>query len=323
MLSRLRQTLQQLARRRVTFIVLSDLEQEPKAIAKSQLALLGLAIAFAILLMGQFAAIAGYGVQTAKVIWLAASLRSLQATKEQLVQERQVQEEKFLSLAQKASELERKLESLDQIRAEMVRYLRGKGTLVGTRAPTAPPAQARGGQGGPADALLDVEAWTVRELSELDGQMTRMKARFEDLQPELVSLNERLKHTPSGWPVRGYITSSFGPRRHPITGAIQLHRGVDIAAPLGAQVIATADGRVTYAGWSAGYGNMVIIDQGYGIKTVYGHNSRILVKAGQRVQRGQAVALVGNTGLSTGPHLHYEVRVNDRAVDPVQYLRNE
>lgn len=323
MLSRLRKTLQQLARRRVTFIVLSGLEQEPKAIAKSQLALLVVAIALATLLMGQFAAIAGYGVQTAKVIWLTASLRSLQTTKEQLVQERQLQEEKFLSLAQKASELERKLESLDQIRAEMVRYLRGKGTTVGTRASAGPLVQGKGGQGGPSDAPLDVEAWTVKELSELDGQMIRMKVRFEDLQPELVSLNDRLKHTPRGWPVRGYITSSFGPRRHPVTNSIQLHLGVDIAASLGAQVVATADGRVTYAGWSAGYGNLVIIDQGYGIKTVYGHNSRILVKAGQRVQRNQVIALVGNSGLSTGPHLHYEVRMNDRAVDPVQYLRNE
>ena len=124
------------------------------------------------------------------------------------------------------------------------------------------------------------------------------------------------------WPVPGYtrITSSFGMRTHPITGVYKLHTGTDIGAPRGADFIAANDGVVVKAGMNAAYGNMVIIDHGGGISTLYAHGSEILVEVGQTVKAGTPILKVGSTGYSTGPHAHFEVRVNGKYVDPLQYI---
>lgn len=121
------------------------------------------------------------------------------------------------------------------------------------------------------------------------------------------------------WPARGMFTSGFGVRRHPIFGIRHLHTGVDIAAVSGTPVLAAADGRVIYAGWFGGYGRIVAIDHGGGTSTMYAHLSRILVATGDPVRRGQPIARVGSTGFSTGPHLHFEIRINGRPVDPTQH----
>lgn len=112
------------------------------------------------------------------------------------------------------------------------------------------------------------------------------------------------------------ITSGFGPRQHPILGGLRSHAGVDLAAQYGAPIGATAAGRVRAAGWSGGYGLMVVVDHPGGTQTVYGHMSRLAVQAGQAVRVGDVVGFVGSTGLSTGPHVHYEVRVRGQAVNP-------
>lgn len=116
------------------------------------------------------------------------------------------------------------------------------------------------------------------------------------------------------WPVQGRVTSHFGPRWG------RMHNGMDIAAPTGTPVYAAAAGKVTYADWAGTYGQLVIIDHGNGIETRYAHNSQVLVRVGDEVQRGQRIALVGSTGNSTGPHLHFEVRVNDEPQDPARWL---
>ncbi len=121
------------------------------------------------------------------------------------------------------------------------------------------------------------------------------------------------------WPARGAFTSGFGYRRHPLFGIRHLHTGVDIAAVWGTPVLAAADGRTIYAGWFGGYGKIVVIDHGDGTSTLYGHLSRILVTAGDTVRRGQPVGRVGSTGYSTGPHLHFEIRLNGRPVDPLTF----
>jgi murein DD-endopeptidase MepM/ murein hydrolase activator NlpD len=126
--------------------------------------------------------------------------------------------------------------------------------------------------------------------------------------------------TPSVWPVRGWVTSPFGKRISPFTGIPTFHEGLDIAAQTGMPVVAPADGVVIKAGFGPGYGNMVEISHGYGIKTVFGHNSRLNVKVGQQVKRGDVISYVGDTGSSTGPHLHYEVRLNGLPVNPKKYL---
>ena len=125
------------------------------------------------------------------------------------------------------------------------------------------------------------------------------------------------------WPAPGYstITSKYGMRVHPILKTHRIHSGTDIAMPMGAYIIAANDGVVTKAGYSTtGYGNMVLIDHGGGVSTLYGHGSEILVQAGQTVKRGDIIMKAGSTGWSTGPHLHFEVRINGQHVDSLPYI---
>jgi murein DD-endopeptidase MepM/ murein hydrolase activator NlpD len=123
------------------------------------------------------------------------------------------------------------------------------------------------------------------------------------------------------WPVSGPITSPFGLRPNPFGSGVETHPGIDIGAPQGATIAAAAGGRVIYAGWYGGYGNAIIIDHGGSTSTLYGHCSQVFVSVGQDVQRGQAIGAVGMTGRATGPHLHFEVRVNGVPVDPTSRLR--
>jgi len=137
----------------------------------------------------------------------------------------------------------------------------------------------------------------------------------------LSSHQARYAATPSIMPTKGWLTSAFARERvHPILHLARPHEGIDVAAPMGAEIEAPASGVVTDVKWVDGYGNMLTIDHGYGLVTRYAHCSSILVVRGQRVKRGQKIALVGSTGLSTGPHLHYEVWVNHKPVDPMKYV---
>ena len=132
---------------------------------------------------------------------------------------------------------------------------------------------------------------------------------------------ERWASTPSIWPVKGPMTSKFGPRISPFTGKKALHAGIDIGSPRGTKVRAPSAGKVVIAAYDARMGKFIRIDHGFGIETTYGHLSKMNVKYGQKVKRGDLIGLVGSTGkFSTGPHLHYQVAVNDRVVDPVQYI---
>jgi murein DD-endopeptidase MepM/ murein hydrolase activator NlpD len=128
--------------------------------------------------------------------------------------------------------------------------------------------------------------------------------------------------TPSIWPVAGYLSSAYGPRRDPFTGGSDFHSGLDISAPKGQPIQATADGLVTTASYQGNYGNLIEVDHGFGITTRYGHLSRFAVTKGQRVRRGDIIGYVGSTGRSTSPHLHYEVLVNGRLTDPRRLLTN-
>lgn len=144
------------------------------------------------------------------------------------------------------------------------------------------------------------------------------------LERELKSYEEVLKRrttVPSIWPVTGELTDGFGGRRNPFGGfSSEFHTGQDIATLWGTPVAAAANGTVIFAGWQNGYGQLVVIDHGNGLTTRYGHLSGIEVEVGQRLARGEILGRVGSTGRSTGPHLHYEVRINDEPVNPLQYL---
>ncbi len=158
------------------------------------------------------------------------------------------------------------------------------------------------------------------ELDQLDRQAKIETISFQELDEFFKSQKSLLSSTPSIWPTRGWVTSSFGFRKSPFTGLREKHDGWDIGARLGSNVRVTADGIVVVAGREHGYGKLVEIDHGYGIVTRYGHNSKNIVKVGDRVQRGQKIALVGSTGRSTGPHLHYEVRLHGVPVNPKNYI---
>jgi murein DD-endopeptidase MepM/ murein hydrolase activator NlpD len=159
-----------------------------------------------------------------------------------------------------------------------------------------------------------------QELTQLKGAASKQEASLQMLIEYFEDKRSLYASTPSVWPVRGWVTSPFGNRTSPFSGILKFHEGMDIAAQTGTPVVAPADGVVIKAGFSTGYGNMVEISHGYGLKTVFGHNSRLNVKAGQRVKRGDVISYVGDTGSSTGPHLHYEVRSNGLPVNPVKYM---
>lgn len=167
------------------------------------------------------------------------------------------------------------------------------------------------GSGGPALPLDEMG------LATLTAKMGRLE---EDMRSYETVLRER-GYTPTVWPVSGTLEGGFGGRRNPFGGpGYEFHSGQDIEAPWGAPVVAGASGRVAFVGWQNGYGQLVVVDHGGGLTTRYGHLSHIDVEADQTVSRGQLLGKVGSTGRSTGPHLHYEVRINDQPVNPLQYL---
>ena len=148
-----------------------------------------------------------------------------------------------------------------------------------------------------------------------------LAASFAEVSDTLSQHAERLSHIPSIMPTAGWLSSAFSRSRfHPILHIARPHEGIDVSAPMGAPIVAPAAGTVTMVTVQTGYGNVLEIDHGGGIVTKYAHCSRIVVRIGQRVKRGQIIANVGNTGLSTGPHLHYEIHVNGRVVDPLTYV---
>ncbi len=158
------------------------------------------------------------------------------------------------------------------------------------------------------------------ELEELQMQALIQEQNSYSVESFFDSQRSLLAATPTIWPVRGWVTSSFGQRVSPFTGEMQMHRGMDICARPGTPVKATANGVVIFSGWKTEYGKSVVLDHGYGLKTQYAHMSKIYVRNGKRIKRGTIVGTVGNTGRSTGPHLHYEVRLKNVAVNPKAYL---
>jgi murein DD-endopeptidase MepM/ murein hydrolase activator NlpD len=167
------------------------------------------------------------------------------------------------------------------------------------------------GTGGPA---VPLDANSLAVLEEKMSQLERNIKAYESV------LRER-GYTPSVWPVVGKLESGFGGRRNPFGGSsFEFHSGQDIDAATGDPVVAGASGKITFVGWQNGYGQLVVIDHGGGLTTRYGHLSHIDVEAGQTVERSQFIGRVGSTGRSTGPHLHYEIRINDQPVNPLQYL---
>jgi murein DD-endopeptidase MepM/ murein hydrolase activator NlpD len=161
-----------------------------------------------------------------------------------------------------------------------------------------------------------------QQARELNLASVSQEKVFESLFNDLKHKRNLLSSTPSIWPTKGWLSSGFGYRISPFTGMREFHKGLDISNREGTKVVATADGVVTFAGKNGFYGNMIKIDHGHGIITHYGHLEKILKKRGDAVKRGDVVGLMGNTGRSTGPHVHYEVFLNGLPVNPQKYILN-
>ena len=195
------------------------------------------------------------------------------------------------------------------------------------------PQVQEAGIGGPGTGDLSLSGLTgltrrsaeVRvDLGALIRRANLLASSFKEAADSLSVHTARLAATPSIMPTQGWLSSAFSAmREHPILHLARPHEGIDVSAPMGSPIEAPAAGVISDAGWETGYGNTVTINHGFGIVTKFAHASKILVKVGQRVSRGQRIALVGNSGLATGPHLHYEVHVNGRPVDPLKYVLPE
>lgn len=167
---------------------------------------------------------------------------------------------------------------------------------------------------------LEAVASVKEGLEWLANEAASQERILSELAQAAEQRSSRWAATPSIWPVKGWVTSGFGPRISPFTEKPAWHDGLDIGAAPNAPVQAPAQGRVTATGFDSKMGNIVRLDHGFGIETLYGHLAKSLVKEGQRVNRGDVVGLVGSTGLATGPHLHYMVKVNGQALDPNKYI---
>jgi murein DD-endopeptidase MepM/ murein hydrolase activator NlpD len=162
--------------------------------------------------------------------------------------------------------------------------------------------------------------WLSRDLSVLGEEISSRERSLRELKAFIEEKASTLAATPTILPVKGLVTAGYGYRKSPFTSQRELHEGLDIAAPYGSPIVATADGIVTFAGPLAAYGNVVFVDHGHGFSTFYAHCSSYRAREGQRVRRGEVIAYVGTTGRTTGPHVHYEVHVNGVISNPMKYL---
>lgn len=168
----------------------------------------------------------------------------------------------------------------------------------------------------------DILKWTASRLDNLERRVNVQKMSFKEIQSYYNENKERLRHLPAIRPLHGVLLSGFGMRIHPVFRYKRMHEGIDFRADIGTDIHATGDGVVEFAGRRGTYGNLLIIDHGFGYKTRYAHLSGFAdgIRPGTKVERGELVGYTGNTGVTNGPHLHYEVRFNGQPVDPLNYL---
>ncbi len=189
------------------------------------------------------------------------------------------------------------------------------------------------GMGGPSPSDLREKLKNARDdrglvqqmradIDRLQSEAVTQEVSLSELEKNLETKREMLVHTPSLWPAMGWVTSGFGFRTNPFTGLTQMHEGMDISNRVGTVIVAPADGIVSDIGNDSVVGKILVLSHGFGMTSRYAHLSKVLVKVGQRVKRGDKIAEVGMTGKTTGPHLHYEVRLNGIPVNPVRYILN-
>ena len=248
----------------------------------------------------------------------------------QIRQERETLRQNYQQMAQVAHERDIQVASLGALASEVTAIyglkqnrqgISGKQSAASTAANPTPVNLAVTDEVNQQQVKLSLDQFYTLRTQAMSGRVSR--ALEGGLTPSLgIGDWTQLADAPSIWPVEGIVTSSFGEREDPFNGEGAFHAGLDISAPTGTLVRATGDGLVDSAAMENGYGREITVDHGHGVRTVYGHLSGMVVLAGQHVTRGQVIGYVGQTGRSTGPHLHYEVRINNVPVNPHKYLRS-
>ncbi len=245
-----------------------------------------------------------------------------------LLRETEDLQQDLLVLQQQGRKIQELLSDDLQETEEQVAHIASLGNILNYQ----PYEFEMGGLGGGNSRLLRDDAFGIiksmqQELSKMREVIPAQQEDMENLEESVREYNAVVAATPNIWPLadngNGFIASGFGSRRDPFTGRQAFHEGIDIGVWYGTPVLATADGVVTYSGWRTGYGYTVDIDHGYGFKTRYAHNGELLVSTGQEVKRGDVIAKSGNSGRSTGPHLHYEVHVNGVPKNPLDFIKNK
>jgi murein DD-endopeptidase MepM/ murein hydrolase activator NlpD len=242
----------------------------------------------------------------------------------QLEKEKAQQKTQFLHLAQRIDQITQKMGELKEFDRKL---------KVMVNLETSEDEAQFEGVGGSDQTLLDPKYTMAKTHRELVDSMHRSLDNLEDEvalgEKDKIELHKFLENqqmllasTPSIWPTKGWMSSRFGYRISPFTGKREFHKGIDICTRMSAPIVVPADGIVSNISWDRGYGRLLSVKHGYGLMTRYAHIKEALVKKGQYVKRGEAVALVGNSGRSTGPHLHYEVHLNGLAVNPLRYIPN-
>jgi len=260
-------------------------------------------------------------------LWTIQDYQDIKATSlrmARLQEENQKRKNQFMYLAQRidqVTEKVRELRELDRKLKVMVNLETSEDNteyegLGGSDVKLLDPKHAM------AKTHKDLVRLMHRSLDRLDREVSLGEHDKAELHKFLESQKVLLASTPSIWPTKGWMSSRFGYRTSPFTGKKEFHKGIDICARINAPIVAPADGIVSHVGWNHGYGKVLSIKHGYGVITKYAHLKKVLVKKGQYLKRGETVALVGNTGRSTGPHLHYEVHLNGVPVDPLRYILN-
>jgi murein DD-endopeptidase MepM/ murein hydrolase activator NlpD len=312
-----------------TVIILSQQAAKAKKFLISALALRIAAALLGILILVSAFVIYDYRIYHEKV----TDLHRLQA-------EADLQQGEIRAFMGKISALEEELKKLADMERQMERDLREVYELkkANKRSPARPAADVT--KKGSTEATTEVKASVVEEISILEGkrpwlishlnqdlqvlrkQALRTEHSLQEFGTKLQFRKLVLLATPSMWPVAGQISSRFGDTRLNFdSGGPRPHRGVDISAPMGTPIVAPADGVIRFAGHGLDLGRLIIIDHGYGFSTKYGHLKKYFVQTGDKVRKGQTIGAVGSSGSSTGPHLHYEVHLHDRAVNPGDYLK--
>ncbi|MGH7621788.1 MAG: M23 family metallopeptidase [Gemmatimonadaceae bacterium] len=224
------------------------------------------------------------------------------------------------SLLGSVSAMQARLDSLDDTLRIIARRDQQIRLFAGLTSDSAQPS-------GATLTVGKVSEMSVSSSGDIDGMIKRansLAASFAEVSGALAHNTEKMSRIPSIMPTAGWLSSTYSLSRfHPILHYARPHEGIDVSAPMGAPIVAPAGGVVRLVTWETGYGNVLEIDHGDGIVTKYAHCSKIVVRLGQHVKRGDIIALVGSTGLSTGPHVHYEIHVNGKIVDPLTYVLPE